>query len=132
MSPKKLTTRRADLGEGRGRRRIAEKYLQVAELIETEDGTAVNVCVGVAVLAGIAAADAICIAAIGERYAGPDHAAAADLLSQVDPATGKRLRELIDLKPGSHFGFSLLTAADRTKALRAAKALTEEAARRTV
>jgi hypothetical protein len=72
MSPKKLQTRRVDPGEGRGRRQVAEKYLEVANLIDSEDAAAINVCVGVAVLAGIAAADAICAAALGERYSGPD------------------------------------------------------------
>ncbi len=56
MSPKKVQTSRVQPGEGRGRRQVAEKYLEVASLIDSEDGTAINVCVGVAVLAGIAAA----------------------------------------------------------------------------
>lgn len=40
---------------------MAVKYFEVAQLVEAEDGAALNVCVGVAVLAGIAAADAICV-----------------------------------------------------------------------
>jgi hypothetical protein len=48
VSPKKVQTRRAQPGEGRGRRQVAEKYLEVASLIDSEDGTAINVCVGVA------------------------------------------------------------------------------------
>ena len=59
MSPKRLTTKATQPGEGRGRRQVAEKYLEVANLIDSEDGTALNVCVGVAVLAGIAAGDAV-------------------------------------------------------------------------
>lgn len=82
MSPKKVQTRKAQPGEGRGRRQVAEKYLEVASLIDSEDGTAINVCVGVAVLAGIAAADAICAAALGERYSGPDHDVAVEVLSR--------------------------------------------------
>lgn len=101
MTPKKLTTRQEARSVAVGRRRIAQKYLEVAELIATEDGTAINVAVGLAVLAGIAAADSICIAATGERYSGQDHAAAAELLGRVDRNLGRRLRDLVDLKPAS-------------------------------
>jgi hypothetical protein len=131
MSPKKLVTRPGDRSEGRSRRRIAEKYLEVAELVETEDGAAANVCVGLAVLAGIAAGDAICLAATAQRYSGTDHAAAAELLQRVDTAMGKHLRLLVSLKPASHYGERLLGEKDRTGALRAARALVEEATRRT-
>jgi hypothetical protein len=131
MSPKRLSTRAGTRADAVGRRRIAEKYLDVAELAATEDGTAINVAVGVAVLAGIAAGDAICIAAIGERYAGQEHAAAAELLGRVDKVLGGQLRDLVDLKPGSHYGSSLLSVRDRTRALRAARTLVEAARERT-
>lgn len=131
MSPKKLTTRPEDRSQARPRRRIAEKYLEVAELIAAEDGAAVNVCVGLCVLAGIAAGDAICIAATGERYSGQDHAAAAELLARVDLERGKSLRDLVALKPAAHYGTALLTDRDRKAALRAASVLVLDARRRT-
>ena len=127
MSPKRLTTKATQPGEGRGRRQVAEKYLEVANLIDSEDGTALNVCVGVAVLAGIAAGDAVCAAALGERYSGQDHEAAADVLSRVDPKLGKQLRDLVTLKSISHYGFGLLSPAQRKTALRCASALVAEA-----
>lgn len=123
MSPRKLVTRRADPGQAKTRRRIAQKYLEVAEIVADEDGTAVNVCVGLAVLAGIAAGDAICIVATGERYAGTDHAAAAELLRRVDSDLGQQLRRLIEFKPGSHYGDRLLTSGDRKSALHSARVL---------
>jgi hypothetical protein len=132
VTPKKLTTTSGSLGAARNRRLVAEKYLEVAELAAVEDGAAVNVAVGVAVLAGIAAGDAICTAAIGEFYSGQDHAAAADLLGRVDGALGKRLHELADLKPAAHYGSRLLTVKDRTRALRHAEALVAEARARTI
>lgn len=110
--------------------RIAQKYLEVAEIVADEDGTAINVCVGLAVLAGIAAGDAICIVAIGERYAGTDHAAAAELLRRVDAELGQQLRRLIDLKPGSHYGDRLLAPADRKSALHSAQVLVVAATER--
>jgi hypothetical protein len=127
MSPKKVQTRATQPGEGRGRRQVAEKYLEVANLIDSEDGTAINVCVGVAVLAGIAAADAICSAAIGERSSGSDHDMAVEVLSRVDAKLGKQLRDLVTLKNTSHYGFDLLTPTQRKTALRCAAALVAEA-----
>lgn len=127
MSPKKLQTKKTQPGEGRGRRQVAEKYLEVAKLIDSEDGAAINVCVGVAVLAGIAAGDAICAAALGERSSGQDHEAAADVLARVDRKLGKLLRDLVTLKSMSHYGFGLLSPAQRRTALRGATALVADA-----
>jgi len=90
MTPKKLRTRAGGPAEARNRLLVAERYLRVAELTAGEDGATINVTVGVAVLAGIAAGDAICMAAIGEYYSGTDHAAAADLLAQVDAELRRR------------------------------------------
>lgn len=127
MSPKKLPTRQSSRAEAINRCRIARKYLEVADLAASEDGEAINVAVGLAVLAGIAAGDAIASSAIGERYSGKDHAAAADLLSRVDSGLGAQLRDLVDLKPHSHYGDSLLSTRDRARALRAARILVEAA-----
>jgi len=131
VSPKKLITKPADPAWARARRRVAQKYHEVAEVAEAEDGAAINVCVGLCVLAGIAAGDAICAAAAAERYSGSDHAAAADLLARHDSAAAKHLRTLIALKPAAHYGKDLLKESDRRAALRASAALVEEAVRRT-
>lgn len=131
MNPKKLPVRSGDKGQARSRRRIAAKYLEVAELVAAEDGAAINVCVGLAVLAGIAAGDAICLAATGERYSGADHPAAAELLGRVNAKDGSHLFKLVALKPASHYGHALLAAPDRDAALDAARALVEAAALRT-
>jgi hypothetical protein len=131
MTPKKHQTRSGGPGEARNRRLVAEKYLEVADLAAGEDGAAINVAVGVAVLAGIAAGDAVCLAAIGERYSGPDHAAAADLLAQVDATLGNHLRDLVELKPASHYGAKILTTRDRARAMRRAEALVADARMRT-
>ena len=115
--------------EAAGRRRIAVKYLEVAQIAATEDGPAINVAIGVAVLAGIAASDAICGAALGERYAGQDHTAAVNVLKRVDAQLARKLKSLADMKPGSHYGDALLTASDR--AIKAATDLVHAAAERT-
>lgn len=131
MSPKKVQTRPGDAGQARSRRVIAQKYLEVAELIATEDGVSVNVCVALTVLAGIAAGDAICLSASGERYSGRDHAAAADLLALVDSGAGRSLQRLVALKGASHYGVRLLDDNDRRVALRAAADLVRGAVERT-
>ena len=82
-------------------------------------------------LAGIAAGDAICAAAAGERYSGSDHAAAADLLARHDADAAKHLRALVALKAAAHYGKDLLKESDRRAAMRAAAALVDEASRRT-
>jgi hypothetical protein len=131
VSPAKLPTRPADRAWAGGRCRVGEKYLEVAGVASAQDGAAINVCVGLCVLAGIAAADAICAVALGERYSGQDHTAAATLLGRVDSELGNRLRALVALKPGSHYGNALLTTAQRDAAVRASEALIEEARKRT-
>lgn len=131
MNPRRVPTRRAQRAEAFTRRRIAEKYLEVAELAATEDGIANNVAIGLAVLAGIAAGDAICIAAVRERYSGKDHLAAAHFLQRIDKASGDELLTLIELKSVSHYGFEVLGDRQRIRAMRAARSLVLAARHRT-
>lgn len=130
MSPTRVTVRPMGKAEGAARRRIAAKYLEVAEIAATEEGAAINVAVGIAVLAGIAASDAICAAALGERYAGQDHAAAVDVLKRVDAKLARKLKKLADMKQLSHYGDALLTSNDRDRAIRAAADLVQAARER--
>ena len=65
---------------------------------DPSDG-AINACIGNCVLAGLAAVDAICYDRLGERYAGPDHDQAADILDRVNTELGNTLRSLTRLKP---------------------------------
>ena len=125
--------RPGDRGQAKARRIIAARYLDVAELAATEEGPgANNVVIGIAVLSGIAASDAICIAATGSRYSGDDHAEAARVLGRVDRALGNELSKLVRLKPGAHYGSTFISDTDRVRALRAARRLVEAALERTV
>ncbi len=128
MSPKKHRTNIGGPAEGRRRLSIAEQYLALAGMLEDDpsDG-AINACIGTCVLAGIAAADAICYARLGERYAGPDHDQAADVLDRVDKELGSTLRSLNRLKTKSQYGDEWLTDSTRKSALRNARALVNEA-----
>ena len=131
MSAKEQFTRKASRAEALARRRIAEKYLELADAIAGDSGVGINVCVGNAVLAGIAAGDAICIVAHGVYAAGPDHAMAAALLTRIDRSLGGRLQDLVTMKSASHYGRTLLTEDGRRRALRAARILVEHARIRT-
>lgn len=131
MSPKQHRTRPGDRVAARSRRQVAEKYLETADLVASEDGAAINVCVGNAILAGIAAGDAICMSAVGEYYSGQDHTAAADFLGRVDRDLGRQLRDLVGLKPAAHYGDRLLRPVDRDLSLRRAASLVSAARMRT-
>ena len=123
-----LRTTAGGRAEGRARRQVAAKYLEAAELAASERGGAVNnVVVGIAVLAGIAASDAVCLFALGVRYSGTDHAEAVTLLRQVDAELANELSKLIRLKPASHYGHSFISEADRTTSLRTARKLVSAA-----
>ena len=128
MSPKKHRTSPGGQAEARRRLSIARQYLALAAVLE-EDPTegAVNACIGNCVLAGIASADAICFARLGERYAGPDHDQAPDVLDRVSKDLGSTLRSLVRLKTKSQYGDDWLTDSTRKAALRHARALVREA-----
>ena len=96
-------------------------YLIAAELMVDEaTDEAATVATGNAVLAGIAAADALCGYASGERYRGPDHRAAADYLERVtgDESLGLTLRELVDLKDAGHYGVGNVSRTNATTSRR--------------
>lgn len=82
--------------EARTRLRQAKLYLEVAELVLSEESSeAATVAVGNVVLAGIAAADAISCAAMRQRFRGSGHRQAADHLERVtgDPKLGAAPRD---------------------------------------
>ena len=115
--------------EARARAKVARLYLTVADLVkgETDPRAWANVAVGNAVLAGIAAADAICCTALGRRSRDSDHRLAAELLDMVDKGLGKALRTLLEVKDLAHYGEGLVVASKVSQALRAAERLVTEA-----
>lgn len=131
MTPARATprTRTRRCGRAEARKRIADarKYLEVAELVAGEDSSdSINVSVGLAVLAGIAAADAACCIALGESSRSDDHRDAADLVRMVRPGgerAAKDFERLVGFKDSAHYGFLHLSATSRTGALRRARAL---------
>ncbi len=121
---KDLRSRQCDAADARKRLGDAEKYLEVAELVAGEDSLeSHNVATGLAVLAGIAAADAACCKALGESSRGPDHRDAARFLSRIAPGgevAANNFERLVGLKDKAHYSFLNVSAQDRTGAIRRA------------
>lgn len=127
-----VRVRQAGNTERDGRLAKARQFAQVCELIVDDarrDGGLADAYVTLAVHAGIAAADAICIGAIGEYSVGGNHDQAATLLAKVDRKVADQLRRLLALKTKAGYGHSPATAADVKTAERAHTALIQRAER---
>jgi hypothetical protein len=123
----------------------ARAYLEVAKLIRSDAGKPDDlnfnhVAAGNAVLAAIAASDALCCRLLGERSRDQDHRQAVALLEQVrfgsggDQARARRARDLaralaaaLDLKDDSHYGVLMIGAPELRKVIRAAELLVQAA-----
>jgi hypothetical protein len=83
--PQTSRTSPCGAADATSRLRTAQAYLDVAELVlgERDRDEYLNVAAGVAVIAGIAASDAICCARLGRHPRGDNHRSAADILRQV-------------------------------------------------
>ena len=148
MSPRSSSSRRQQCGpqEALSRYRQAATYLEVARAVASEserpeDYDYNHVAAGLAVLAAIAASDALCCRLLGERSRGHDHREAIELVASVrfgegdERARGRRANSIarnlataLDLKDQSHYGVSLLEPAQVRRLLRAAGHLVEAAA----
>ena len=128
MPRQRTRTQACSAAEARSRRSHARRFLEVAEIAAGEgdrDPEYASVAASLAVLAGIAAADAACCKALGERSRSQDHRDAARLLSRIAGGAGaaRQLRELISLKDTAHYGFFDVSRGELRKALRRARAL---------
>jgi hypothetical protein len=122
-------TQPCDRAHARTRLDHAEKSLEVAELVagEREIPESRSVAAALAVLAGIAASDAACCAALGRRSRGDDHRQAAVLLREIvdGDRAAKALLDLLNLKDTAQYGLIPTTQRELTVALRRAKRLLE-------
>jgi hypothetical protein len=127
-------TQPCSVTESRTRLEHARKFLEVAEMTAGEAGDVeyASAATALAVLAGIAASDAACCAALGRRSRGQRHQQATGLVEQVEPGgiqAAQALRRLLSLKDEAHYGLFDVSGKDLQAALRQAKALVEFAAR---
>src|SRR3954447_6823187 len=135
MSRSRSSSRTQDCSKGQARNRLghAGKFLEVAEMTAGEAGDVEygSAAAALAVLAGIAAADAACCAALGRRSRGQDHRQAAKLVEQVEPGgprAAKSLRRLLSLKDEAQYGVFDVGGGDLQAAIRQAKTLVDFAA----
>jgi hypothetical protein len=127
VSPRQQACTRDD---ARNRLADARSMMIVADLVITDD-TIPGVAGALAVLAGIAASDAACCAALGRRHRGQNHREALQLLESVEPAgpaMARDLRRLLGRKDDAHYGLGALAAADERKMVEWAHRLLDNAA----
>lgn len=94
--------------------------------VEQDELATPGVAAALAVLAGIAASDAVCCAALGQRSRGQDHRQAIALLSQVSPdgqPMARDLERLLAVKDDAHYGMLHLSSQRAALALRQARRL---------
>lgn len=120
--------------DAKKRAAIAAAYLEAAEYILKERSELkeenLSVAAGNAVLAGIAASDAICGQRLRKVHRGDDHRGAMELLRSAVP-DGKQLSTklggLLDAKDEAHYGIFFVSARKASDAVRAARILVERA-----
>lgn len=107
----------------------AETYLATAEIVAGKSGDEwCTVAAGDAVLAGIAASDAICCVRLGKRSRSADHRQAVEMLKNATPDGGRLaedLDKLLGLKDQSHYGATMVTTKAASLAIRWAKLLVD-------
>jgi hypothetical protein len=116
------------------RLRTAQAYLETAGSVleERDRDEYLNVAAGLAVLAGIAASDAICCVRLGYRHRGDDHRGAAEVLQRATPdgaELARTLLRLLDLKDAAHYGVMVVAARKARDALRWSARIVEKAQR---
>jgi hypothetical protein len=120
-------------GKPQARQRLARarSFLEVAEMAADESDPSLEygaAAASIAVLAGIAAADAACCQSLGRRSRSDNHHDAEQLLIEVAPGgktAASNFRKLIDLKDTAHYGFITPSAPELKRSLRQAEQLVE-------
>ena len=109
-----MTTKRCTDGDRRGRLDKARQFLEAADLVEAvaDDDDLLDAHVTLCVHAGIAAADVVCCARLGEHATGRNHDAAVTLIGRVDRALATDLSKLLGMKTKA--GYSAVKASPAT------------------
>ncbi len=105
----------------------ARTFLDLARLaIDDARNGYSNASASNAVLAGIAASDAICGHALQRAPQGQDHAEAVTMLKTVSWGAAKHLKALVDAKSTARYGSSFITATRAKGLLNHAERLCDE------
>lgn len=114
-------TQRCSRPDARVRLEQSRKFLEVARLVagEIEISASLGVAAALAVLAGIAASDAACCAALGRRARGQDHRQALPVSAEIEGGSWATatLARLLDLKDTAHYGLIYVSGQRLTSAL---------------
>jgi hypothetical protein len=116
----------------RGRLAKSGQFSDAADLIRdlaNDDAGVADAYVTLCVHSGIAAADVIRCARLGEHAQGEDHGEAITLLADADFGSAKHLRTLLSMKTKAGYSHKPATAEDCKRAGRATAALLETARR---
>jgi len=130
MTQPRGRTRSCGADEAWDRYLHAQSFLDTAELVledTTREGYA-NVSGALAVLAGIAIADAVCCEVLGRRHRGEDHRAASELLRQAAQVGGRLAQDLdrlLAIKDKTSYQSGFLARADARKAVGWARRMIE-------
>jgi hypothetical protein len=108
-----------------GRLAKARQFLRSADTIATilDEQEIADADVTMCVHGGVAAADVICCARLGQHHDGKNHTDAVALLAKVDKVSAKPLKTPLDMKTRAGYSAVLTSTADRKRAGRAAAAL---------
>ena len=127
---KNVRTIRLNKAGARARLKEARLYLSAAELLDSGSAAENKVAGSNAILAGIAAADAICGLVLGERSAGDDHTQAINLLKRAThPSTkaANSLSRLLTQKTPVQYGADSLSASETAQLIKWARDIVDEA-----
>lgn len=119
-----------DRAGARARLKEARIYLSAAELLDSGGPAESKVAGSNAILAGIAAADAICGLVLGERSASDDHAEAIGLLKRATHPSTKAatsLTRLLTRKTPVQYGVDAISSTDAANLIRWARDVLQEA-----
>lgn len=117
-----MKTKRCGATTRAGRLAKAKGFFTAAETVGVldDEGSLVDATVTLYVHAGIAAADVLCCARLGEHAQGQDHGEAVALLAKVDADASKHLRRLLGLKTKAGYSAVSTSITDARTAARSA------------
>ncbi|PZU36177.1 MAG: hypothetical protein DI573_14190 [Microbacterium sp.] len=123
MTPRPTRTRACAPSDRDGRRAQAEGFWRDAEDLAALATGSPNTLVTLYVHAGIAAADAICCARLGEYSTSGNHSDAVALLTRADATLAPALQRLISVKSAAGYGAISMSSQRITDSRKAAERL---------
>lgn len=120
---------RCTAGTRAGRLAKAEQFLEAASIVEAivDEDDLIDAYITLCVHAGIAAADVVCCARLGEHASGQSHEEAKGLLARADKKLADHLGTLLGMKTFAGYSSQRSSKTSRTRAKRAADALVQAA-----